>query len=869
MPKVTGKIRFPNVLICVALACTLQIAAQTTTRAGVSQKLGPAEALYEQLRTVELDSSRVYLVRDASLDRAPLHISLNDGTIAFTHDVAGRITGAFFEGDGEVLLAPPDRTERSSMALFTGAAILEEGFVTAYLRFNDDTFKELEPALRPPQQDSQAFVARWNDTARTLAQDDALRLLTSFSRLLPINNPASRKISKSALDSALVPALDPKDQMLHLRVEGRKLGAFDLFFDSTAKEQISTGQLRRVNGNANYDVWTSFTVKSQPHSEQTADIAGAEDDQGDVEISNYKISTEIKPPTELDANAHMQMLVRRGGDRAALFELSRYLKIREVKADGHPVEFIQNPALEGTQLQRRGDDLVAVVFPEPLRAGQKIELQFSYGGDVLSDAGGGLLYVGARGTWYPNRGFSKAAFDLEFHYPAGWTLVATGERKDETTVAKPLPHEEFSAARPVQVSRWISERPIPVAGFNLGKYTHVARLAGRVKVEVYAALSMERSFPQVGEAEVLPQPQVFPGQPPVPILIPPPPPSPAGNAASVAGDAARALTFFSAHFGPYPYTDLAVTQIPGSVSQGWPGLIFLSSFSFLSANQKAALDMSHLEQTMSDGVIAHEIAHEWWGDLVTWSGYRDQWIMEALASYSSLLLLESQNPSQFNALMEKYREDLLSKNDHGERFMDAGPVTLGARLTSSKFPNGYETIAYERGTWLFHMLRTMMRDAEEKSDARSHSVGEPSDEPFLQSLRALTERYQTRPVTTSELIQIFEEHLPPAARHEGRKSLTWFYDGWVNGTAIPALELQGLKFRDRDKSTVVTGAIQQKDAPDSLVTSVPLYASLHGRNVLLGRVFADGEQTQFRLTAPFGTRRILLDPARTVLSRVH
>jgi hypothetical protein len=98
----------------------------------------PAEKLYLQLGQVGLDPTRVYAVRDAALSRSEVHISLEDGTIAFTQDVMGRITGAFFEGDGEVLLRPPNDVERKSMSLFTGMAILEEHFVTAYFRFNDD-----------------------------------------------------------------------------------------------------------------------------------------------------------------------------------------------------------------------------------------------------------------------------------------------------------------------------------------------------------------------------------------------------------------------------------------------------------------------------------------------------------------------------------------------------------------------------------------------------------------------------------------------------------------------------------------------------------------------------------------------------------
>ena len=103
-------------------------------------------------------------------------------------------------------------------------------------------------------------------------------------------------------------------------------------------------------------------------------------------------------------------------------------QVDAIEADGRPVDFIQNPAIEGTQLQRKGNDLVAVVFPAPLQAGQELKLRFNYAGEVLSEAGSGLLYVGERGKWYPSFGLSPAQFEMEFHYPANWTLVATGKK---------------------------------------------------------------------------------------------------------------------------------------------------------------------------------------------------------------------------------------------------------------------------------------------------------------------------------------------------------------------------------------------------------------------------------------------------------
>jgi hypothetical protein len=65
---------------------------------------------------------------------------------------------------------------------------------------------------------------------------------------------------------------------------------------------------------------------------------------------------------------------------------------------------------------------------------------------------------------------------------------------------------------------------------------------------------------------------------------------------------------------------------------------------------------------------------------------------------------------------------------------------------------------------------------------------------------------------------------------------------------------------------VVSGVLLQKDAPPDLVTSVPLYAVVRGKNVFLARILADGPETSFHVTAPVGTRSLLIDPNGTVLT---
>lgn len=818
-------------------------------------------ALYRQLRDVHLDPAKVYKIREASIEREDVHITLDDGIIGFTQAVNGRITGAFFEGEGELLLIPPDRVEKRSLGLFTQQGILEEKISTAFLRFNDDLAEQLSEYLRGPADNAQEFVDKWDNSVNSLAEADSLRLMTSF---------LNGKVGSDG--KTMIPA---NDRMLRARISGARLGVFDLFFDTDAREQISVGQLARDQfGRSYFNVWTAFPMRSQrvSTSQARSNRAGRitpaavsstseEEPEDRLQITDFKIKVDVKPPTDLDAECLMNAVVTQGGQRVILLELSRFLKVSTVEFDGKPLEFLQNEALEGTALSRRGNDLIALVFPQTLTKGQKLQLRFVYGGSVMQEAGGGLLYVGARGIWYPNRGVWMANFDLQFTYPTEWTLVATGRK---TSTSK----DSYG----MNVARWVSDRPIPLAGFNLGHYQRAATMAGDVPIEVYAAEGVENTMVAGKQTIVAPFPApTRPGVNVAPALIAVTPPAPSSNAQSVADHVQKGLSSLAQQLGPYPFNSLVLSQMPGHMSQGWPGLIFLSSYSYLTPEEMQGAHIGGTEAVMYRYLMPiHESAHQWWGDLVTWKTYRDQWLVEALANYCALVAMEKSQPKDVQAILDLYRRQLLTtRND--KLGADAGPVTLGVRLISSQFPNGYDQISYGRGTWLFHMLRTMLRDAEQK-DARTNPQAakrlQAGDEPFFRVLRKLRERYESKSITTHIVQQVFEEELPESLRFEGRKSLDWFFDEWVNGTAIPKIEMYEVKFTPVAAGSTVTGKLKQNDAPAELVTSVPVYGVAANKSlVFLGRVFVDGEEARFRLTAPRGVSRIEVDPYQTILRK--
>ncbi len=619
-----------RVLICrVTKVLLLVLAVGSTGSVAQSVSTAGAVALYRELLNPSFDAKDVYQVREVSILREDLHISISDGTIALIREVDGHITGAVFEGAGEVLLVPPNRAERTSLAHFTGSAVLELPFQSAYLRFSDDALvNELRSGFRSPAEDAQEFITRWKDPATVLARGDALPILESMSS-----------------------STDAGSRFLHLRIGGTPSGIVDLFYDTDASEQISVAQASVLNDVSFYDTWTSFPMRS------VRQAAGEEDPAArpNYDMAGYQLRAKVEPPTDLSAEAEFTLIPRRSGQRMVILELSRYLKLSEARVNGAPVEFIQNEAISGSELSRRGDDLIGIVLPEPLAKDKPVKLAFKYSGPVMFNAGGELIYVGARGTWYPNIGPSFSTFDLTFDSPADWSVVATGKQ-----IAS-------SVANGRRITRFFTEKPIGRAGFNLGKFATASASAGKVEIHAYGARNVEQSLAGAEARAGLK-------------------PDPAREAQQIAEQAAATVEFLSAELDPFPYSNLEITQLPGRVSQSWPGLIYLSSTAFLSSDERRALGVRepYVELLLSRLMLSHETAHQWWGDAVDWVSYRDEWILEALANYSALLMLEKLHPGDMKTALNYYRAELLQETKNGV-IAEAGPVTLGRRLTSSRF----------------------------------------------------------------------------------------------------------------------------------------------------------------------------------------
>lgn len=785
-----------------------------------AQQPPPREAheLLVALNRIQVDPAATYKIESASrieLRRGDGKILFEDGFLAFLQPVDGRVTGLVFSGRGHILAAPRDPVEKQQVASFLGAPVIDRDFNTAYLRFTDATAAELLHQLQSAKIEPQTeltFANAWQ--ASVLARNPAhsLRILSEgFSR-------------------------SPQPYFAASLGGGGSQEPFDFVYDLQRQEAQMFGQGKKSAGLDYYDVWSSYPMP------------GATVLPPAFRGLHYQIESTIHPDNSLSASATIRVHVERAGERLIPFQFSGLLSIESVTLSGNSLATFPDQGATPEERISSGNEMLFVLLPDDPKSGDELELTFRYRGNVIRDAGNGVLFVGARERWYPHLGDSAeySLYDLTFHWPRKFRLAATGVKVEE--------HENGE----MRSGHWRTENPASVAGFNLGEYAFASLAETGYAIDVYANRQLEQALlnrlrqPELDVNDLLPHP--FGPASTSRLSTPMPEPSPADALKKLARDIDSSIHFYEGYSGPFPYRRLSVSQIPGSFGQGWPGLLYISTYSFLPAEtqQQAGLSTTSQEH-FHDLVPFHEVAHQWWGNVVGWSSYRDQWIDEAIATYLSLLFADSQKvpDHKLHVWLDRFRKQLLEKGAEEVIPADIGSLELGGRLNSSRSPNGFDELVYGKGAWVFHMLREMLRQPNSKTpDAR-----------FIALLHTLQTKYAYRALSAQDLQKEIEAVMTPAMAIETQHSMEWFFADWVRGTGIPHYRVE-FSAKRSEKGFVIKGKLRQSGVASSFVAPVPIYASNGG---YLGRVIASGNETSFHFLSAREPGKLLIDPQMTLL----
>ena len=779
---------------------------------------GTAADLSRALHDNSFDQSECYRVRDITIVKEDLKIYLTDGHLIFSKPVAGRRIAAAFAadvdgGDGEVILMPPNRAERASLASYTNSPNLDQHFRAALFIFTGSDYDAILSQLP-------------RNTANKKVSDVAGAMDQAWTPSL--RNMADSFQTRVALD--LLGGAAGHPGLFAGLFENSKYGNFDVIFDPNGQDQIVAGRVGQRDNRNYFDTWTSFPMRSARRNPPTR--------HEDVVLSDYRIESTLNPGLSLDCVTRVKARPLVDGATAVMFQMTPDMTLESASVDGQPAEILQRESARAN-IGHEGDEVFLVFPPEPLRAGREYEFEFKHSGKVIRDAGDHVYYVTARGNWYPAHNLQFAQYDLQFRYPVDLDLVAAGDVVEDRTDGD------------WRITRRRTASAIRFAAFNLGHYEHVKVERSGYVVDVCANRSLESALmprlPQTFSVPMTPRQRqsAIVQMPSQPVVIP----SPVEQLQRVAAEVASSLEFMVSKFGPPALPHITISPIPGTFGQGFPGLIYISTMAYLKQQPGPATSIGESQQLYFDDFLqAHEVAHQWWGNRVTTTSYRDSWLMEALAQVSALLYVEKyRGMRSAETMLDSYRTLLLEKGPNGQIADAAGPLTFGPRLVSSQAPDAYKTITYGKGIWVMQMLRRRM-----------------GDERFLAMLRELTKRYDHREITTDEFRQAAAANLPP--RSDDPK-LETFFDQWVDSTGIPSLKLS-YAVKGKAPQLRLVGTLTQSGVDADFSTLAPVEIEVARGQFMTQWVRTGPDGVTFTVPLKQAPLKVSLDPHYAVLRRM-
>lgn len=767
------------------------------------------DSVFDELRGIAPLGDRLAPVHDLTLRRDAIEFRLQDGYLYLLTPVAGRTIGAGFRGHATVSLAPPLEIERGQLQRVLGDSVLDARITAAVFIFTDSTAAELEakltfgPATSPPDHE---LANRVGDAVDRLTErrDRWVQPTLMFGLLNGEANGFFYSYVKREQGEDLMFEVDP-DQ----------------------REEVRVLRAGRLEGQR------TQVVCAFPRAEELRDSVSLPGGQRDpLQVEAYRVEATIAKSLDFSATATIHVKARRDGVAWARFELYEELKVDSISDAGAARDIAYRP--------KRSPELW-VRLDRPLAAGQEDSLRVSYHGDLI--AYGSLIdsfvqhiwrrwadslprrqadslrtlflrrmppardqwfFVKTSEMWFPRYGYrgydagQAADMDLIFHTPTKYRLATIGRLVESRVDGD------------VQTTRWITDRPATWVSFNVGEFTEREITDPRIPP---VTVQMNR----VGHLRL---DQLFLSQ------------HDPGD--QVASDVVNSLSFFTQAFGPPLFPRYYATEIPYPRGQAFPGLIYLSVWTF------QTVDESGVEESFR----AHEMAHQWWGVGVEPASYRDAWLSEGFADFSGLWYMQlilKDNEKYFKHLKD-WRQEIRSRRS------DALPTGLGVRVAEIE-PRDYQVMIYRKGAWVLQMLRNLMLDFRTmKEDA------------FTAMMQDFYRQYRGRRASTRDFQRVVEHHLD--------LPMDWFFKEWVDGTAIPTYTLSWRAEPIPDKRYALHFRVRQEGVPTDFVMPVPLQIELADGGRAYLRVTVRGKMTEATVELPAEPKQLELNPLESVLAEV-
>ncbi|HET9831361.1 MAG TPA: M1 family aminopeptidase, partial [Vicinamibacterales bacterium] len=228
----------------------------------------------------------------------------------------------------------------------------------------------------------------------------------------------------------------------------------------------------------------------------------------------------------------------------------------------------------------------------------------------------------------------------------------------------------------------------------------------------------------------------------------------------IAPRAADIAKFYASLIGEFPYPSFTLALVENDLPGGHSPAYFAELFQPLPMAPLTWRNDPASFERFPDFFLAHELAHQWFGQAVGWGNYHEQWLSEAFAQYFAALYAQhSRGDGVFTGVLRQMRRWAMDQSDQG-------PVYLGYRLGHIKSDGRiFRALVYNKGAAVLHMLRRLL-----------------GDDAFFAALRRFYASAKFRKVGTDELKSAFET--------ESGRSLDRFFDQWIYGSTLPRLKVQ-------------------------------------------------------------------------------
>lgn len=757
------------------------------------------KSLYSQIVGFQLTKAATVNEQVLKVDRVTITLS---GTIYFSEPVNGKHTGAVFIGKGRFNAPVPESTfEKANVRRLLKADVVDSDFSDAVFRASDDSLEAIAKT---------AQATTVPPSAQKIASEHDGRIRKETG-----GNVAAR-LAVSILNNE-------QPGVFFSSFRGGKLSDFSYIFDPYTRIPTSNFGLNGGEKGIIYtykdpiysaEVWMAFYSLTD-YERRVVQYSDANDL---VDITGYELDADLSAPkSKVGLTAKIKMISLADGTTAIPFSLgeslSRYederlkkqLRVSSVKLAGAELEFAQEDWEGG----------FTVFLPAALKREAPIELEVTMQGDFLEQPeirdASGFSYPRSTTSWYPRHGYlDRSEYKLTFTHSKKLKIVCVGNRLSET----PLPDN-----KDLVVTQYYMDHPISLATFALGPYVRHNEVTTVDGTDVKLPL-------EFNSVATMPLKEDF-----------------------IIAELNNSVRYFYKLFGAYPYKTYSASFHPYGFGQGFPSMLMIPAADSANKNTYA--------------FISHETGHQWWGNIVAWRSYRDQWLSEGFAEYSGVLYTALRDsPKASVNLIDNMRTSLRrppeTMTGQGKgKLNDVGPIILGHRLSSSKTYGGYQTLVYNKGALVLRMLHFLFTDP-----------NSGSGDPFFDMMRDFVERYRNKTASTDDFRLVANEHFvkTPIAKRYNIKDLNWFFQQWVYETYLPSYTLEYAVEPQPDGSVLLTGNVLQENVPDGFFMPLPLKIGFGGDKAAAGTVAALGPKTPFKIKLPTKPTKVELDPNSWVLS---